>query len=75
MAERYTPPRLNAACEKALAVDLIDVRRVERILMEALEAEALPPTSALPPPPGRFAHPGNIFAIRNSHEVTTMMTK
>ena len=75
MAERYTPGRLNAACEKALAVDLIDVRRVEHILKEALEEEALPQTSTLPPPPGRFARPGNVFAIHDSHQVTTMVAK
>ncbi len=75
LAERYTPARLNAACEKALAVDLIDVTRLERILLEALEEEALPATSALPPPPGRFARPGNVFAIRTSHKVTTIVAK
>ncbi|MCL0095931.1 hypothetical protein M1O52_05405 [Dehalococcoidia bacterium] len=60
MGEKYTPTRLNAACEKALAVDLIDVRRLERILVEALEEEA---ATAAPVPPGRFAHPGYVFAI------------
>ena len=37
LGQRYTPERLDAACRKALTVDLIDVRRVERILVEALE--------------------------------------
>jgi len=65
LAERYTPARLDAACERALAVDLIDVRRVERILVEALEQEAMPKGSELaPPPPGRFARPGEVFAHR-----------
>ncbi len=66
MAERYTPARLDAACEKALAVDLIDVRRLERILMEALEEEAMPAAMAVAPPPGRFARPANTFAIRGN---------
>ena len=35
--ERYSPERLDAACRRALSVDLIDVRRLERILVEALE--------------------------------------
>lgn len=65
LAERYTPERLDAACSRALAVDLIDVRRVERILVEALEQEAMPvpagPDTA-PAPPGRFARPGSVFA-------------
>ena len=62
LGERYTPSRLNAACKKALAVDLIDVRRLERILVEALEEEAVPLMVA-PAPPGRFARSGNVFAI------------
>jgi Transposase and inactivated derivatives len=62
MGEKYTPARLNSACEKALAVDLIDVRRLERILVEALEEEAMP-VMAAPAPPGRFARPGHVFAI------------
>jgi transposase len=66
LGERYTPSRLNAACEKALAVDLIDVRRLERILVEALEEEAMPVITAAAPP-GRFARPGNVFAIPNDN--------
>lgn len=42
LAERYTAPRLNAACERALAVELIDVTRLERMLKLALEQEPLP---------------------------------
>ena len=60
MSDKYTPVRLNAACEKALAVDLIDVRRLEHILVEALEEEARPIITA---PPGRFARVGKVFAI------------
>lgn len=67
LGEKYTPARLNAACVKALAVDLIDVRRLERILIEALEEEAEPPTPA-PVPPGRFARPGNVFAISTDNQ-------
>jgi len=66
MGEKYTPARLNAACEKALSVDLIDVRRLETILVEALEEEAAPVTAA-PAPPGRFARPGNVFAQANNN--------
>jgi hypothetical protein len=66
MGEKYTPSRLNAACEKALAVDLIDVRRLERILVEALEEEVMP-VMAAPTPPGRFARPGNVFAISSDN--------
>jgi len=47
MGEKYTPARLNAACEKALSVDLIDVRRLERILVEASES-AFEPLPTIP---------------------------
>ena len=62
LGEWYTPQRLNAACQHALSVDLIDVRRVERILVQALEEEAMPQLP-LPMPPGRFARPGAVFAL------------
>ncbi|MFA4836791.1 MAG: IS21 family transposase [Dehalococcoidia bacterium] len=64
LGERYTPDRLDAACRRALEVDLIDVRRLERILAQALEAESLPTEVAMAPPPGRFARPGQVFAYQ-----------
>ena len=64
LAERYSPARLDAACRRALEVDLIDVRRLERILVEALEQETTAPSQPPgPPPPGRFARPGAVFAL------------
>ena len=51
-----SPARLDAACLRALEVDLIDVRRLERILVEALDEETTPQQPSLPPP-GRFAGP------------------
>ena len=65
LGERYTAQRLDAACRRALAVDLIDVRRLERILVQALEQEAMPQLP-LPMPPGRFARPGSVFAYTAS---------
>lgn len=61
LAERYGPDRLDAACQRSLDVDLIDVRRLERILVQALEEETLPQLP-LPAPAGRFARPGSVFA-------------
>ena len=61
LGERYTAQRLDAACRRALAVDLIDVRRLERILVQALEQETTPQLP-LPMPPGRFARSGSVFA-------------
>ncbi len=62
LGERYTPQRLDAACRRALDVDLIDVKRLERILVQALEEETTPQLP-LPLPPGRFARPGSVFAL------------
>ena len=62
LGERYSPERLDAACRRALSVDL--VRRLERILVEALEQEATQPEPP-PMPPGRFARPGAVFARAN----------
>jgi len=63
LGERYSAERLDAACRRALEVNLIDVRRVERILTEALEQETTPEQPP-PLPPGRFARPGPVFAQR-----------
>jgi transposase len=68
LGERYTAPRLNAACERALAVELIDVTRVERMLKQALEQEPLPveppPTRRAVLPSARFAREGRCFDHR-----------
>ena len=61
LGDRYTAQRLDAACQRALDVDLIDVYRVENILVQALEEETTPQLP-LPLPTGRFARPGSVFA-------------
>lgn len=67
LGERYTASRLDTACRKALEVDLIDVRRLERILIEALEEEAVTsPPMAVVSPPGRFARHGSVFALTSN---------
>ena len=78
LGQRYTPQRLDSACRRALEVDLIDVRRVERILLQALE-QAEPPEHPPPLPAGRFARPGSVFAPakgqrRQSTESTELKT-
>lgn len=68
LAERYTAERLDAACARALGFDLVDVRRLERILVLALEHEgqpALPAEQRVQPlPAGRFARTGTAFDHR-----------
>jgi len=63
LAERYGPARVNAACARALAFDLVEVRRVEAIVRAALEHE--PPArerGTVVPLPARFARPPRSFA-------------
>ena len=70
LAERYTPDRLESACARALAFDLLDVKRVERILVEAIDKSAdtndvsTANVVAAGRPPARFARPGSAFARR-----------
>lgn len=68
LADRYTPARLEAACARALGFDLLNVTRLERILVLALDHEGLPapPAAArvLPLPTSRYARPGAAFDHR-----------
>jgi transposase len=74
LADRYTAARLDAACARALGFDLVDVRRVEKILIRALDREGTPtPPAAEPVPlvlPGRFARPGTAFDHRFADATT-----
>ena len=70
LGERYTAKRLDAACRRALEVDLIDVRRLERILVQALEQESVPQLP-LALTAGRFARPGSAFSHSNKYRRQT----
>lgn len=65
LAEKYTAARLDAACLRALDHDLVDVRRLERILVLALEKPEAPepamPPAIVVPLSTRFARPGSAF--------------
>jgi transposase len=68
LADRYGATRVNAACARALAFELLDVRRVETILRTALEREPGPTErGSVVPLPARFARPPQSFA-HHSHE-------
>jgi hypothetical protein len=77
LAQPYTAARLDAACERALAVDLIDVTRLERILKLALEQEPLPaeppPARLLELPSARFARDGAAFDHRHRPSTSSAM--
>jgi transposase len=63
LADRYGAARVNAACARALAFELLDVARVEAIVRGALEREPGPATrGTLVALPARFARPPASFA-------------
>jgi len=63
LADRFGTARVNAACARALAFELLEVRRVERILHTALEREPGPTErGAVRPLPARFARAPESFA-------------
>ncbi|MGI5837306.1 MAG: IS21 family transposase [Chloroflexota bacterium] len=65
LADRYTQIRLEAACSRALLFDLVDVYRLERILIGALDQESqLDDANRLEGHSlsARFARPGSAFA-------------
>ena len=64
LGEKYTGARLDAACERALSYELVDVRRVQRILLQAIDAETMPAELAVTPLGSRFARPGSAFDHR-----------
>jgi hypothetical protein len=69
LAERYSATRLDAVCARALGFDLIDVRRLERMLVLALDAENLPARPVeerlVTLAAGRFTRPGTAFDHRH----------
>jgi hypothetical protein len=71
LGEKYSAARLDAACNRALAFDLVDVRRLHRILLRALDAEEQPRHDESTAPLGsRFARPPGAFDHRHREEAT-----
>lgn len=62
LVDRYGAERVGAACERALAYDLVNVFRVEKMLEQGLERLPIEGIGVAPPPPGRFALPGSAFS-------------
>ena len=70
LAEKYSVARLDAACGRALDNELIDVRRLERILSLALEKPEAAIGHVVPVPlSSRFARPGSAFDHRHRMRV------
>lgn len=69
LCDRYGVERVNALCARAIAFDVIDVRRVERMLKTAQSFEQRAESDGkLISLPGRFARDPVAFATRRSDE-------
>jgi hypothetical protein len=71
LAERFGRERTEAACLRALSVDLIDVTRVGHILEQALEKESTPGGETAPAPLQqklRFLRPAQHFSHHPASE-------
>jgi hypothetical protein len=69
LADRYGAARVNAACARALAFELLDVGRVERIVRAALERAPGPAEGGeVRPLPARFARAPESFTHHHPHE-------
>jgi hypothetical protein len=65
LVRRYGPARVDAACAKALEVEVVDVTRIARMLERALEASPAPeaaPAAGAAVIDLRFARPKDDFA-------------
>ena len=61
IARRYGATRVNEACGIALAAEMLDVRRLERMLVQAMPPSAT--ASSAPLPPARFLRPASQYAL------------
>jgi transposase len=69
LCERYGQDRVNALCARALAFDVIDVPRVERMLKDTRRTEdAAVATGRVIPLPARFSRDASAFATRTTVE-------
>lgn len=71
LAQRYGAGRVDAACQRALAFDLVNVRRVEEIIKNGLTLEATSSPPRAPevlPLPLTFAREPEHFAPRRGEE-------
>ena len=68
LCERYGAERVNSLCARALAFDVIDVPRIERMLKKAQKVEPIPEGGGrvISLPKGRFERDPAVFATMKS---------
>ena len=63
LVRTFGPPAVDAACARALELDVVDVTKIARMLEQAREHEPAPPTGKMIGGPARFARdPGEFQA-------------
>jgi len=65
LARRYGDARVDAACEQALAIDMVDVKRLQRLIEQAQPPAGQAPNDARATPapaPARFLRDARAFA-------------
>lgn len=63
LVKRYGAERVEPTCSMALAADMLDMRRLQRIVENDTKAPAVPPLK--PPPPARFLRDSSQYALPN----------
>jgi hypothetical protein len=67
LCDRYGSARVDALCGRALAFDVVDVPRIERMLKHAQKAEdGAPEGRVVALPPSRFARDPKSFSTISS---------
>ena len=64
LCQRFGDARVEQACTRALAVDMLNVHRLQRMLL--LDAPAPPPALARVIPIGRYLRPPQVYALPRS---------
>lgn len=63
LARRYGDDRLDAACQRAFAADMFNVRRLERMLALGQPQAASSPARPIAAPAGRFLRPASQYSL------------
>jgi transposase len=66
LCRRYGDERVEAACSRALVADMLSVRRLERMLKQAVPQPPKPPAQVIPI--GRYLRPASTYALPFSRD-------
>lgn len=67
LVKRYGAARVEPACVTALAAEMLDMRRLQRIVELAINTPVLPPPAPRPAPPARYLRNSTQYALLPVH--------